>query len=152
MPSTVPGKPLARARLPRFPLPYLPTMPMFVPSSPRVARWVRTISYLCFIGICAAARGQNASVGSIEGRVLNAAAGNYLNNARVTVEGTAIETFTDSFGQYRLAHVPAGDVKVKVFYTGLPAQTASVSVAPGQSVQRDFTLGAIGRSDGQDGI
>src|SRR5687767_10772026 len=41
--------------------------------------------------------------GVIEGRVVHAISGNSLNNARVTVRGTSIETTTDEVGTYRLA-------------------------------------------------
>ena len=37
--------------------------------------------------------------GSIEGLVFNPATSEYLENARVTVEGTTSETFTDSGGK-----------------------------------------------------
>src|SRR5437870_5425006 len=83
----------------------------------------------CLIASCAAfsATGaQDAAAGAIEGRVINAITGNYLNNARVTVAGTTIETFTDSFGQYRLRDVPTGDVSIQVCYTGLAPQTANI--------------------------
>lgn len=49
-----------------------------------------------------------AGSGAIEGRVLNAGNNRYLNNARVTVEGTNLETFTDAFGGFRLDNVAAG--------------------------------------------
>src|SRR6185295_13226314 len=58
--------------------------------------------------------------GVIEGRVLNSAKGEYVGNARLTVEGTLLETFTQSDGSYRLTNVPAGTVAVKAFFTGLP--------------------------------
>ena len=48
-----------------------------------------------------------ATSGSITGRVLNAGNGRYLNNARVTIEGTNQEAFTDEFGGYRFDNVPA---------------------------------------------
>ena len=54
-----------------------------------------------------------ADVGTIQGRVLNSTNGTYLNNARVTIDGTAIETFTNEIGEYRLSNVPAGTVAVR---------------------------------------
>ena len=54
---------------------------------------------------------QTLSSGTIEGRVLNTRNGEYLENARVTVDGTGLEAFTDSSGQYRLTNVPAGPTK-----------------------------------------
>ena len=44
------------------------------------------------------------------GRVQNAATGQYLNNARVTVKGTDLTVFTDETGTFQLAAVPAGTV------------------------------------------
>ena len=88
---------------------------------------------------------QTLSSGTIEGRVLNTRNGEYLENARVTVDGTGLEAFTDSSGQYRLTNVPAGPAKVKVFFTGLDVQTDVVAVSPGVTVPRDFNLTAVDR-------
>ena len=41
------------------------------------------------------------ATGIIEGRISNPATGEYLERARITVEGTALETFSDSDGNYR---------------------------------------------------
>ncbi|MDO8544235.1 MAG: carboxypeptidase-like regulatory domain-containing protein [Opitutaceae bacterium] len=86
---------------------------------------------------CAA---QAVANGTIEGRVLNLRNGEYLENARVTVEGTGLEAFTDTTGQYRLTNVPAGTARVRVFFTGLDVQSAIVDVGPGAVAQRDFNL------------
>ncbi len=83
------------------------------------------------------------ATGTIEGRILNPATGTYLERARVTVEGTTLETFTDSDGNYRLMHVPAGPAQLRASFTGFPGATASVSVAAGQMVQRDFELAPL---------
>lgn len=84
---------------------------------------------------------QTAGSGTIEGRVLNATNGSYLGNARVVVEGTSLQTFTDAAGRYRLDGVPAGTARVKIFYTGLPEQSVAVTVSAGQSASRDVNLG-----------
>ena len=81
-----------------------------------------------------------SAAGSIEGRVLNTRNGEYLEKARVNVEGTRIETFTDATGVYRLNNVPAGSARVRAFHTGLVAQTRSVVVTAGGTVQQDFDL------------
>ncbi len=83
---------------------------------------------------------QPVSTGTIEGRVLNAGSGEYVELARITVDGTALETFTDSAGEYRLGNVPAGEVRVRAFHTGGSAPVQSVVVAAGQTVRQDFTL------------
>ena len=77
---------------------------------------------------------------TIEGRVLNTSNNEYVERARVTVEGTSLETFTDSAGQFRLVNVPAGAAKVTVFFTGLELQGATVHLAAGETVRRDFKL------------
>ena len=80
--------------------------------------------------------------GSIEGRVSNATSGAYVERARLTIEGTTLETFTDDGGNYRFSGVPAGSARITVFFTGLAQQAATVAVANGQTAQLDLTLGA----------
>ena len=58
--------------------------------------------------------------------MLNPRTGEYLEKARVTLEGSGLETLTDSGGQFRLTHVPAGIATIKVFFTGLDVQTEAV--------------------------
>lgn len=81
-----------------------------------------------------------AGTGSISGRVLNAGNGRYLNNARVTIEGTNQETFTDAYGGYRFENVPAGEARVTAGYTGLDTETATVTVVAGQTQAANFDL------------
>ena len=83
---------------------------------------------------------QAAKGGTVEGRVFNTRNGEFLEKARVTIDGTQLETFTDASGQYRLSDVPPGAVRLKVFYTGLVAQTRAVTITAGQIAQQDFNL------------
>jgi iron complex outermembrane receptor protein len=91
--------------------------------------------------------------GTIAGRVLNGRSGDYVENARITIEGTELETFTDEDGYYRLGSVPVGTVRVKVFFTGFPPQVNEVRVGPAATVAHDLTLteagpgGTPGRDD-----
>jgi len=91
------------------------------------------------------------ATGTVEGRVFNPATGEYLELARITVEGTALETFTDATGRYRLANVPAGAVRVRAFRTGVVAQTLSVAVGAGQTAALNFELAAFGPKPSADG-
>ena len=84
--------------------------------------------------------------GSLSGRVENAATGQYLNNARVTVVGTMDVAFTDESGTYQLRAVPAGPVTLRVFYTGLEPQDVSVGVPAGATVTKDVALRAAGET------
>ncbi|MBI4624428.1 MAG: TonB-dependent receptor, partial [Verrucomicrobia bacterium] len=81
-----------------------------------------------------------SATGAIEGRVFNEAVGNYVNNARVVIESLKLETFTDQSGRYSFPKVPAGEITVRVSYTGYPAETQTVSVAPGRRVEGNFNL------------
>ncbi len=80
---------------------------------------------------------------TVEGRVVNPINGEYLERARVTVEGTGLETFTDTAGFYRLTNVPPGSVRVKAFSTGRIVQTSSVTVSAGQTAMLDFKLSPL---------
>jgi hypothetical protein len=93
---------------------------------------------------------QSASTGTVEGRVLNVTSGRYIQNARVTIEGTKLETSTDSAGQVRLLDVPAGLARVRVSYLGLAPSEAALNIAAGQSATRDFRLGRDAKSEADD--
>ena len=65
--------------------------------------------------------------------------GVYLGNARVTL-GVVLETFTDAFGAYCLTGVPAGPVRLRVFYTGFPVQERAVAIAGANGSRRTLCL------------
>ena len=101
------------------------------------------------IGLLSPVWAQTAASGVVEGRVQNAASGNYLNNARIRVEGTTIETFTNRFGEYRITGVNPGAVTLEVFFTGLAAQRIAVTVPPGGTVQQDVSLRDVSAKEGE---
>ncbi|PHX71652.1 MAG: hypothetical protein CK548_06280 [Opitutia bacterium] len=115
----------------------------------RMAAWL-ALSLVSSLGVRSA---ETSSVGTIEGRVANPAGDEFLERARVTVEGGAAETFTDSAGFYRLTNVPAGAVRVKAFFTGLAGQTQMVTLAAGQTAVLDFKLPSVAgpTGSGKDG-
>lgn len=63
----------------------------------------------------------HALTGAIEGRVLNATSGSYLNNVRVAVNNTPYEAVTKEDGEFRLAGLPAGVFTVTVRTPGSTA-------------------------------
>ncbi len=87
----------------------------------------------------------SAPAGAISGRVQHAVTGQYLPNARVTLRGADQVVFTDEAGIYRLTPVPAGEVTLEVFYTGLDPQETRVRVGPGENATRDFALSSVAR-------
>ncbi len=111
--------------------------------SPPTVRFFAALLALTPVALPAAA--QPAASGTIEGRVLNVGTGRYLNNARIVVEGTNLETFTNEFGAYRLAGVPAGAARLRASYTGLDARTESITVPPGGTIAANFELTSLER-------
>lgn len=92
--------------------------------------------WLSAVGLLA----QAGTSGSISGRVRNVGNDRFLNNARVVIEGSGRETFTNEFGEYRFDDVPAGEQRIRAGYTGLDSEAAVVSVTAGQVARRDFNL------------
>ena len=85
------------------------------------------------------------TTGSITGRVQNTDTGQYVNNARVTVRGTNLVAPTDETGTFRLSAVPAGEVILEIFFTGLDPLRAPLTLAAGQTLERDFELNSASR-------
>ncbi len=78
--------------------------------------------------------------GAISGRIINEISGAVLERARVTVEGTFLEAFSDSAGRYVLSPVPPGAATLRVFHTGLAPASRVVAIPAGGSVEADFSL------------
>ena len=124
----------------------------FILRSPAIAGQTRSIgAFLRFVTattmlvalalVPAAAQNATAqSTGSISGRILNEATGQYLRNATVSIKGTAISAISESGGAYVLTGVPGGPVELQVSYLGLDTQTISLDVPTGQSIQRNVNL------------
>lgn len=107
------------------------------PSSPH-RRWIA--AFLLASLACCAVWAQGAARGVVTGRVVNSTNGTYLKNARVTVPGANLQTFTSDDGTFRLENVPAGEVALEAFFTGLERKVARVVVSGGQTVSQDFEL------------
>lgn len=85
-------------------------------------------------------RAQSAANGTIEGRVRNIGNDRYLNNVRVTLEGTNRETYTNQYGEYRFEDVAPGQASITATYTGLDPETVQVTVTAGGVSQHNFDL------------
>jgi TonB-dependent receptor len=81
-----------------------------------------------------------AEAGVIAGTVSNAATGNLLEGARVTIKALGISGFADNTGRYVLTGVPAGTHELEVSYIGLDTVQAQVVVAAGGRAERNFDL------------
>ena len=116
--------------------------PTYAPASPVVVRTIPVWSVLLagWLALTLQVLGAVGATGSVSGRVFNEAIGSYVNNARVVIESLKLETFTDEKGLYSFPRVPAGEVVVRVIYTGFPADAQTVGVLAGQRAERDFSL------------
>jgi iron complex outermembrane receptor protein len=88
-----------------------------------------------------------ATTGAIEGRVQNAATGDFLTNARITVKGSNLVTYSDEGGFFRLAGIPAGPVVIRAFFTSLSEKEIPLAIVPGGTVTQDIALTHRARSD-----
>lgn len=113
-------------------------------ASRRLDQWSGLFVLLIALLAAPVLQAQDAT-GVVQGRVLNIGNNKYLNNARVVVEGTTIETQTNEYGDYRLTNVPAGEVNIRAVFTGLDAEVATVTVTPGQTAVQDFNLSSRAR-------
>ena len=86
------------------------------------------------------ASAQTAAPGSVQGRVLNPATGEYVRNAQVRLQGTDTVAVSEEGGYYHLTGVPAGTVTLNVTYTGYSPASGTVTVLPGQTATCDFEL------------
>jgi iron complex outermembrane receptor protein len=100
---------------------------------------------LLLVGLVVLARGADSATGLIEGRVFNPTTGTYVEGARVVVEGTSLETYSDADGRFLLAAVPAGDLRLRVTRTGATPSVTPVRVEPGRTATPEVSLsGATG--------
>jgi TonB-dependent receptor len=104
------------------------------------------ISLLGFTAVPRALAAASATTGIIEGRIFNPRSGTVVEGARISVESASLVTFSDVDGMFRLTGVPAGNVQLRIFYTGFAPQLEAIDVVAGQTVQRDITL-PTGRSE-----
>src|SRR5688572_4376065 len=114
-----------------------------VVSSP-FARFTRGMNFarwsLAALLALAAPRIHAADTGVIAGTVSNAATGNLLEGARVTVPQLGRTVFADETGRFVLTGLPAGTHELVVSYIGLDAMKAQVTVTAGGRAERNFDL------------
>ena len=77
--------------------------------------------------------------GTITGRILNPATGEFLRNADVRVIGGP-STASGDGGVFRLSGITPGEITIEVTYTGYANATGLVRVAAGTTTTRDFEL------------
>jgi iron complex outermembrane recepter protein len=103
---------------------------------------IAALSPALFFATQSEVRAQQSATGTVTGRVYNVQDGKYLPRARVSVQGTQIETFTDDYGQFVLNNVPAGDVTINADFTGQATSSTTINVPAGQTVSRELQFNA----------
>lgn len=97
------------------------------------------IMWIALVAISAPPPSQAQSTGSIRGRVTTDR-GAPMGGAQVSLAGTTLGTLTSAQGQFMLVNVPAGTYRLQVRQIGYESGEATVQVAAGASVVRNFSL------------
>lgn len=95
---------------------------------------------LCLVALLPL-QAQTPGLGSLTGHVSDVSSHLPLVNARVAINDTKLETFTNAQGDYRFAAVPAGAVTLTVSYVGYQPLTVHGDLAAGQSLKLDAQFG-----------
>jgi TonB-linked SusC/RagA family outer membrane protein len=82
------------------------------------------------------------ATGTIAGRVSDRATQQPIGDAQILIVGTTRGARTTDAGQYRLAGVPAGNVRIRVIRLGYEAETRTLTINGNETVTADFALGA----------
>ncbi len=96
--------------------------------------------FACACGLAWPAFAQPADTGTVGGRIFNPASREYVRYAQIAVEGTNLTAVSEAGGAYSISGVPAGDVRLRVTFTGYRSETAAVRISAGAVTTRDFEL------------
>lgn len=94
----------------------------------------------CVVGLLVSVSASAQNIGTITGRILNEATGQYLSSATVTIGSGGVATVSETGGYYVLTGVPAGEVQLTISYAGLDTKTLRVNVPAGQTVRQDVSM------------
>ncbi len=107
-------------------------------------RFRRLAPVISLIGLLATAifhpAAEAAETGAIAGAVSNAASGNMLEGARITIASLGLTAFTDNTGRFVLTGVPAGRHELTASYIGLDTVKTMVAVTAGERAVQEFEL------------
>jgi TonB-linked SusC/RagA family outer membrane protein len=105
----------------------------------------RALAQAALLGVLAVCRlgAQEPQQGSITGRVTDAATGQPVAAAQVSVVGTGVGTLTNDQGQYTIRGVNAGRHVVRVLRVGYAERRDTAVVTAGQAATVNFALQAV---------
>ncbi len=88
----------------------------------------------------------SCELGSIQGTVRDAQSQNPVQNATVSVQGTTLQTMTNSQGSYAMQNVPAGPTTVVAAASGYVSQSQTITVTADTTTTVDFSLTLVAQS------
>ncbi len=91
----------------------------------------------------AEAAGQATGTGTITGRITDAASGQPVPAAQISIVGTTTGAITNSDGEYTLRLVPAGNITLRVLRVGYSEQRQAITVTAGQTTTTNITLTSV---------
>ncbi len=106
-----------------------------------VAKQRGMLSLMLALGAAFMLPGAVQAQGTITGTVTEQGSLRPLDAVQVFIPGTSIGTLTNSSGRFLLVNVPAGQQEIHAERVGYGAGTETVTVADGETVTLDFTLG-----------
>ena len=117
------------------------TLPHWFLSLGRCASLFRVVGALtALVAAALPLAAQAPATGNVRGRVYNVASREYIRNAEIRVEGTALTAYSTDRGDFILTGVPAGEATLVATYTGLRESRTVVTVIAGQTASYDFNL------------
>ncbi|MDB4913867.1 MAG: TonB-dependent outer membrane protein SusC/RagA [Gemmatimonadetes bacterium] len=81
--------------------------------------------------------------GSLTGRVTDAATGQPIPLATVSIVGTALGAQTNGQGQYTIRGINAGKIEVRVLRVGFAEKRGTINMSSGQAATLDLTMSAV---------
>lgn len=94
----------------------------------------------CGCLVAGSLHGQTPAAGTIQGRVYNPVAREYVRNAEVRLQGTNQVAYTESDGSFQFRQVAPGEATIAVTYTGYHAPDETFTVTSGQIATREVNL------------
>ncbi len=108
--------------------------------SERLLRFPRILVSLALVGALSAGPALGQSTGTIDGTVVDAANGQPIAGAQVSIEALGVSVGTDADGRYSIMNVPPGSHELSAGFIGYLTATEDVAVSDGEVATVDLQL------------
>ena len=92
------------------------------------------------LALCLTSQAQTPATGSVGGTVRQGQTRAFLEGVVVVLEGTEFSTTTERNGSFGFSHVPAGNYRLRTFYTGLDVKVEAIVVTAGRETTVEVVL------------